>query len=159
MIRYIWEGFLFILKKEIFKDWGAIYPIFVNHFSFRVSIFQITGELIFLDQMIAKIMHNSQIFDNRIRLITTTLVIWANFISIKLFQHVKTISDFPCQFWWWIRKMLWSRVNVRLIKLALLFKGVYAALRLTASSTHCRLVEVIKSASMSLSCYAGKTSF
>lgn len=120
----------------------------MNHFSFRVSIFQITGELIFLDQMIAKIMHNSQIFDNRIRLITTTVVIWANFISIKLFQHVKTIRDFPCQFWWWIRKMLWSRVNVRLIKLALLFKGVYAALRLTASSTHCRLVEVIKSVSM-----------
>lgn len=141
-----------------FKIRAQYIQFFVNHFFFSVSIFQTNGELIFLDQMIAKIMHNSQIFDNRIKLITTTLVIWANFISIKLFQHVKTIRDFPCQFWWWIRKMLGSPVNVRLIKLALLFKGVYAVLRLTASSTHHRLVEVIISMSMFLSCFAGKTS-
>lgn len=122
LIRYLHEGF-FLSEEEIFKDSGAIYPIFVNHFFFSVSIFQTNGELIFLDQMIAKIMHNFQIFDNRIRLISTTPVIWANFISIKLFQHVKTIRDFSYQFWWWIRKMLGSPVNVRLIKLALLFRG------------------------------------
>lgn len=65
----------FLSEEEIFKDSGAIYPIFVNHFFFSVSIFQTNGELIFLDQMIAKIMHNFQIFDNRIRLISTTPVI------------------------------------------------------------------------------------
>lgn len=122
LIRYLHEGFFYPRKKYL-KIWAQYIQFLWIIFFFSVSIFQTNGELIFLDQMIAKIMHNFQIFDNRIRLISTTPVIWANFISIKLFQHVKTIRDFSYQFWWWIRKMLGSPVNVRLIKLALLFRG------------------------------------
>lgn len=122
LIRYLHEGFFYPRKKYLKIRAQYIQFLWIIFF-FSVSIFQTNGELIFLDQMIAKIMHNFQIFDNRIRLISTTPVIWANFISIKLFQHVKTIRDFSYQFWWWIRKMLGSPVNVRLIKLALLFRG------------------------------------